>query len=99
MSITDTDTPPILSQAAIIDLSVAGIKSSGMLLSDMPDQLDGQEGRSVTILSPEGVTLTYRIFVFHNHILFVVTGFKSNATGSQMTDLARFNQSFHLVAN
>jgi hypothetical protein len=72
--------------------------TGGMVQSDMPDMLDGQLGRRLSILRADGSVQTSRVFYFNGHAYTVITITMGGANRARVADALHFSQSLHLTA-
>jgi hypothetical protein len=77
-------------------LADAASKSS-IIQSDMTDMLDGQLGRRLSILRPDGNLVTARVFYFNAHVYWLET-ITQGGNPARTADALHFSESLHLTA-
>ena len=70
---------------------------SSIVQSDMTDMLDGQLGRRLSILRPDGNLVTSRVFYFNAHVYWLVT-ITQGGNPARTADALHFSESLHLTA-
>jgi len=75
----------------------AAARIGGKVQSDMPDTLDGQSGRRISILQATGAVYTYRMFYIDGHAIGVAAVVPPGARPAQAADANRFLLSLHLT--
>lgn len=70
---------------------------SNIVQSDMTDMLDGQLGRRLSILRPDGNLVTARVFYFNAHVYWLGT-ITQGGNPARTADALHFSESLHLTA-
>lgn len=96
---------PVLNRTApfyeIIEMATKGIiaaasSRNGMMESNMPDLLDGQVGRRVSILRATGSIETSRVFDFNGHLYRSVT-ITEDGNDARTEEALHFSESLRLT--
>jgi hypothetical protein len=81
-----------------IDNGVATISASGKTIqTNTIDQLDGQVGRNIGFVDPDGDHYTDRIFFVNSKLYQVMTVIAANNDPAQKESAGRFSASFHFT--
>jgi hypothetical protein len=86
----------IVERAAKSILAAAASRNE-IVQSDMPDLLDGQVGRSFSILQTDGSLETLRMFYVNGHLYRLVT-ITEGGNRARTADALRFSETLHLTA-
>jgi hypothetical protein len=70
--------------------------AGGIVQSDMPDMLDGQLGRRISILRTDGGLQRSRVFYFNGHV-YLLTTTTVGAPSAGIADAAHFRESLRLI--
>jgi hypothetical protein len=68
----------------------------GIVQSDMPDMLDGQLGRRISILGTDGSLHASRVFYFNGHLYLLNTA-TVGAPNARIADAVHFSQSLRFI--
>jgi hypothetical protein len=86
----------IVERAAKSILAAAASRNE-IVQSNMPDLLDGQVGRSFSILQTDGSLETLRMFYVNGHLYRLVT-ITEGGNRARTADALRFSETLHLTA-